>query len=196
MIYVVEGLDRCGKTTFTNYLRSMIQNPKILVIHSSKPPSNVDPVTWTILYYGQLIDQCINLSKDGYDIILDRSWLGEVVYGPIYRNTNIPLRILEEQLLTNNEHFKMVVFIDNPSALVKRDDGMSLSNDLSKKEYEVASFKAAFDASVIESKYMFDWSHCDFSTDLLKNLAASLINGAINANDFGHPETITGKISK
>ena len=70
MIYVVEGLDRCGKSTFIDFLRSQIKNPKIMVIHSGKPPKNVDAEIWTRQYYGNLMNEITNLSNKGYDIII------------------------------------------------------------------------------------------------------------------------------
>ncbi len=180
MIYVIEGLDRCGKTTFVNLLRKYLTNPKVMTIHSGKPPKDVDCEKWSLDHYNNLIDQCIYLNSKGYDIILDRSWLGETIYGPIYRSTNLSMKQLETNITGFESIFTLCVFLDNAESALKRDDGLSLSVDVKKKEYEIASFKTAFGASVVKSKYMFDWSIIDFSEYFLENCAVQLVhNGAI-----------------
>lgn len=185
MIYVVEGLDRCGKSTFIDFLRSQIKNPKIMVIHSGKPPKNVNAEIWTRQYYGNLMNEITDLSNKGYDIILDRSWIGELVYGPIYRNVKINIGELE--CFVDTKSCILLTFIDSAENALSRDDGLSLSTDYQSKLYEIESFKAAHDSSYISSKYMIDWSIIGFSEDLLKNFAAELANnGAISAKYFGH----------
>ena len=96
MIYIIEGLDRCGKTSFIDVLRNQIKSPYIFTIHSTKPPGNVNYKEWSKKYYTNLISRIVNLSLQGNIIILDRSWIGETVYGPIYRNTNIPLSYFDQ----------------------------------------------------------------------------------------------------
>lgn len=191
MIYVIEGLDRCGKTTFSTYLRNFIKNDKIIAIHSAKPPKGVDNYEWTIKYYNNLINVCLNLNEQGFDIILDRSWLGEMVYGPLYRNTNIELSQLENSIKNNIDQFKLFLFIDSVENVLSRDDGLSHSINVTNKLYEIESFKTAFDSSLINSKYVFDWSIIDFSDCFLKKCAAEIIDyGVINANNFEHTRSV------
>ena len=195
MIYVVEGLDRCGKSTFIDFLRSQIKNPKIMVIHSGKPPKNVDVEKWTRSYYGNLMNEINDLSYKEFDIILDRSWIGELVYGPIYRNVHIKIHELECYIDT--KQCILLTFVDSAENALSRDDGLSMSTDYQNKLYEIESFKAAHDSSYIQSKYMIDWSIIDFSENLLKNFAAELANtGQIDAKYFRHSETNTNEIQK
>lgn len=187
MIYLIEGLDRCGKSTFIDYLRNEIKNPKIMVLHSGKPPSGVNHYDWAFKHYSQLIVHALLLDSNGYDIIMDRGWLGETVYGPLYRGTSVPQYLIEEVIDKYQERFKLVLFLDSVENTLKRDDGLSLSVDPDKKEYEIVAFKTAYDATVIESKYMVDWSNIDFSEGLLKNFAAQFVNnGAIDVTCKGY----------
>lgn len=180
MIYVVEGIDRCGKTSFIDILRSKITNPKILVIHSAKPPKNVDPKSWSIEYYDQLISRAIFLSEEGFDVILDRAWLGEMVYGPIYRNTNISLNRIEEQLFSFEDIFKLFLFIDSPENALSREDGNSISDKIEHKRQEIESFINAFNGSTVLDKTLVDWSNTEFNNDFLNKLADKAIENEQN----------------
>lgn len=171
MIYVVEGLDRCGKSSFIDVLRSHIKNPKILVIHSGKPPKDVDPKEWSIEYYDQLIGRSIFLNEHGFDIILDRAWLGEMVYGPIYRKTNISLSRLEEQLFCYEDIFKLFVFVDSAENLLSREDGLSHSSNINDKQNEINSFIQSFENTKVINKKLIEWNHQEFTKEFLNQLA-------------------------
>lgn len=171
MIYVVEGLDRCGKSSFIDILRSHIENPLLLVIHSGKPPRNVDPKKWSIDYYDQLICRAIHLNSEGYDIILDRAWLGEMVYGPIYRNTHIDQSHIEEHLFLFEHLFKIFLFVDSPENALSREDGNSISDKIEHKRQEIESFIDAFNKSIVKDKILIDWSTTEFTKEFLNQLA-------------------------
>lgn len=178
-IYVVEGQDRCGKSSISDQLRTQIKNSKILMIHSGKPPKGVDPERWTREYYSALSDVIIATHMQGYDVILDRSWIGETVYGPIYRDVHIPLYELEDKL-TRYGGFKDVVLVlltDAPSNLVARSDGLSLSDDLVTLGAERERFLSAFNSSSIHTKLLIDWRAQDFSQAALSKYAQELISG-------------------
>ena len=178
-IYVIEGQDRCGKSSLSDQLRSQIKNSKILMIHSGKPPRSVDPEQWTREYYSALSDAIVASHVQGYDVILDRSWIGETVYGPIYRDVHIPLDQLEDKL-TRYERFMDVVLVlmtDAPSNLISRSDGLSLSDDLVKLGAERELFLSAFNSSSIHTKLLIDWSTQDFSQATLSKYAQELIHG-------------------
>ena len=66
-IYIIEGQDRCGKSTAVDILRKTITNPKILVIHSAKPPRDVDAEQWTLDYYQSLRITITQLYLRGFD---------------------------------------------------------------------------------------------------------------------------------
>ena len=171
-IYIVEGLDRTGKSSLIDKLRSKIKNPKIAMIHSSKPPKDVDQLVWADQYYTNLILTAIQLHAQGFDVILDRAWLGEYVYGTLYRGlyTSCKERIVEsfEYIIKDPSVFKLVLLVDSPEALLARDDGLSFSSDLVSIKEERELFISAFNCSRIANKVMIDWQHHDFNTTLNK----------------------------
>ena len=170
MIYIIEGLDRCGKTSFIDVLRNQIKSPYIFTIHSTKPPGSVNYKEWSKKYYTNLISRIVNLSLQGNIIILDRSWIGETVYGPIYRNTNIPLSYFDSLIKGYVHLFKLFLFIDSPENLISREDGNSLSTqNIDKIKNEVELFKRAFDKSIIfdHNKHLINWENIEFSKEKL-----------------------------
>lgn len=175
MIYIIEGLDRMGKSTFIDALRNEIQNPYVMTIHSSKPPKCEDVKKWTERHYLGLISKILHLDKYGYDVILDRSWLGEMVYGPLYRGTNISLSYFEHVIADFSHRFKMVLFIDSAENAISREDGKSHSSDIDFKKKEIDLFVKAFNSSIIQSKMIVDWSNEPFSLDSLKSKAKDFI---------------------
>lgn len=179
-IYIIDGQDRCGKSTTVNLLRKHIKNPKILVVHSSKPPSGVDVEDWTIAHYSEVVNNLQAMADEGWDIIMDRSWLGESVYGPIYRNVDIGLSTLEDDCLPfkeDTERFKLLILVDDASSIASRSDGESMSDDLNMLESERSGFKAAFEATSITSKELIDWEYEEFSVKLLEQIVLEMING-------------------
>ena len=68
MLIILEGLDKCGKTTFANKL-----GPNVVIKHSTK-----DDDALTILKkYAAIANE--------QTVVLDRSFLSEMTYGPVYR---------------------------------------------------------------------------------------------------------------
>lgn len=173
-IYIVEGQDRCGKGTLIDILRKNITNDKILVIHSAKPPKDVGAMTWTINYYKNLKATIKFLYGAGFDIILDRSWVGETVYGPIYRNVHIPLAELELEDFISQA---LIVLVDDASSIASRSDGLSMSEDLGALESERKAFKEAFFGSTVKNKELIDWEYEPYSKSKLEGFARSMING-------------------
>lgn len=179
-LYIIEGQDRCGKSTTVNLLRSAITNPNILVLHSSKPPKNVDVEKWTRAHYQAVLNSILYLVEvDNFDVIMDRSWLGESVYGPLYRNVDIPLSELERSFLipsTDPDLIKLLVLVDDASSIASRSDGESMSEDLEFLENERALFKAAFEKTGVVNKTLIDWEYEEYSKEALKQLVENLVN--------------------
>lgn len=178
MIYVIEGPDRCGKSTFINHLRNNILNPRQLIIHSSKPPKELfgDLLQrWTMIYYNELINNAIKLNNEGFDIILDRSWISETVYGPLYRNLSLPLNVLEHAIGENSHMFKLCIFQDDPIKLLSREDGESDAQNINDKTKELAAFTSAYSQTVIKKQFKFNWSDLPFRKDVLEEYAKIVI---------------------
>jgi thymidylate kinase len=136
MLLIIEGLDRCGKSTLVEHLRKRyFTSPNILIHHSSSPPKVEDPNAWEINHYSSLFRTARDLVKfGGYDVIFDRFHLGAAVYGEKYRGAN-PADIyeLDHKYLCNYTQAALILLTDNPEEIAARDDGDSLES--SAKEY-------------------------------------------------------------
>lgn len=88
-------------------------------------------------------------------IIVDRSHIGEMVYSPLYRNYSGDYVLdIESEYCTDN--FFLIVLTDRAENLISRDDGLSHSTDLDKKNEELKLFREAFKKSNIKNKYMMN----------------------------------------
>lgn len=68
MIYILEGLDKSGKSTFASKFKTATVLP-------------ADKYTNCRIQ----LQKAINLHLQGQDVILDRSFISELCYGPVYR---------------------------------------------------------------------------------------------------------------
>lgn len=91
----------------------------------------------------------------GNSIIVDRSHIGEMVYSPIYRNYSGDY-VLDIESEYNTDNFFLIVLTDRAENLISRDDGLSHSTDLDKKNEELKLFRESFKKSKIQNKYMMD----------------------------------------
>jgi hypothetical protein len=87
--------------------------------------------------------------------MLDRSHIGEFVYGHIYRKYD-PSYIfaIEDKfnMLNMWQQTYLITLLDQPEAVVKRDDGKSFSTEIKKKQQEIDRFIEATDRSSIPNK--------------------------------------------
>ena len=151
MKFIIEGLDRLGKSTLIEGIQNHLGYHEI--IHYQKPKK-------LGFYGGSLYEYqrasfrtMFQLLDSHANIILDRAHLGEMVYAPIYRGysgdyvldlervhradkmVNVRLILLTEDFSTS-KHFV--------------DDGLSF--DVSKREQEQNLFKEAFNKSIFSDK--------------------------------------------
>lgn len=155
-IIIIEGLDNTGKTTMIN--RLMQRYKDVLYIHSDKPEWDGDNISCAIRQtesfkniVKRIIDTSLcNLTKPNA-IILDRSWLGEYVYGCMYRDNNdyYVLKMIKEcfdDLRYYDEHNCVSLLLTaSPEFCMSHDDNMSLSdNDLNKIKEEKDRFEKLF----------------------------------------------------
>jgi thymidylate kinase len=162
-IYVIEGMDNCGKTSVINHLIKNDPEPRRLVLHSSTPPKGVDALEWSMEHYQNIMDVALSLSDDGWSIYMDRAHLGECVYGPIYRNTNGDWVFdLEEDLCYSgdDEEIYLIVLVGTDKHCKEYDDGLNISSD--KFSIERDLFKKAFNNSTIKKKILIEMDR-DFS---------------------------------
>lgn len=158
MIVIVEGMDRCGKDTLIKHLRSkVLKRPKTTMMHCVSPPKPVG-YNWALTHYTELLSQVRKMSDDGWDIILNRSHLGEDVYGPLFRKKKAEwVYTLDLQFLQGND-VMLVTLVDDPEKVLEREDGESLSDNIDKIKAVRESFIRVHDKSYIPHKILYDYS--------------------------------------
>ena len=139
MSYIIEGLDRLGKST-------LIKNLNLPFIHLTKP--DCKPEDYKEYQYNLYMSVFKHLTTD--NVVYDRCHLSEYVYAPLYRNysgdyvfeienyfdlSSIQLILLTENFKISN-HFQ--------------DDGLSF--DITKRQEEQELFIDAFSKSQIPNK--------------------------------------------
>ena len=188
LIIIVEGADRTGKGTFVETIRRLSQSFKVVHLHSTKPPQltwtpykNVNTQKhriWAAQYYNNLINN-VHLLKEHNDIIiLDRSYLGEYVYGPLYRNINYSTL----ELLHQEESYKLpdntilVYLKDSAENLIDREDGNSHVSTIAEKQSELNIFNTVINNSIISNKIIIDWSKETFNNKTLEQYVNYIID--------------------
>jgi thymidylate kinase len=88
-VFVIEGVDGCGKSTLIRNLKKYFGSDVPVVIHSGKPPANLrtklELFDYQQKYFENLLLEVIPRLVDYWPVILDRAHIGETVYAPIYR---------------------------------------------------------------------------------------------------------------
>lgn len=158
MILIIEGMDRCGKSTLISNLRkNHFANSKLIVHHSSAPPKCVaDSNAWEVDHYTNLSNTFHKLSaNDGYDIICDRFHLGAMVYGMRYRGLK-PYTIFEvdRDIISKGEEQKigLILLTDYAENIMQRNDGESIETTVKEFNDTRIEFMNFFNYSLIENK--------------------------------------------
>lgn len=111
MVIIIEGPDGSGKTTLANMLSTQTGYP---IIHNVQPKTPEEKAEMWRSY--------IELIKSGRNLILDRAWYSEMVYGPIMRGASAldyPLMYELERAVAKRGG--MVIYCrDNPEVLWRR----------------------------------------------------------------------------
>lgn len=158
MIALIDGLDRVGKDTLIDHLRSIIKTPKITVRHEGKPPKNVDPLVWSIQHYEYFFNSLKNIDPTEETIILNRTHLGELIYGPLYRgyDSSFILDLEKEWLETSTEDVYLIVLVDSGKNIMSRTDGLSIEQNAESFDNTKRQFIDAFTKSNIKNKLLID----------------------------------------
>jgi len=159
MILIIEGMDRCYKDNLIKYIRkNILTHPKVTMAHCSSTPNSQDKEQWPVDHYTELLYECVNLSNKGWDIILNRSHLGEDVYGRIFRESPANWVYDLDNQICKATSVSMITIVDSPQALSKRDDGDSLYVNTHQIETIRDEFLRVFKQSNISHKYLHDHS--------------------------------------
>ena len=138
----------------------------IKIIHLEKPPKEIkkeDIPHYSHMYYTDILVKQLNTlyNTDEYDyIILDRGWISEYVYAPLYRNRTYE-EVVEDNIVLDYKVSKifgkqntyLYVLIGDTNFLLKHEDNLSLSKsnkNLINTEYNL--FLSAFYMSLLPNK--------------------------------------------
>lgn len=142
VVLIFEGVDNLGKTTIINRLTDTYKNAvDVLLIHATAPkckegedPNKIQKVT-----FKQNVVKCSTLAMQEHVltycnknlVFMDRSHIGEYVYGQIYRNGN-PDEIMDmiKEVHNSNLYFTPVVIhlVASPEFVVSHDDNKSFTS--------------------------------------------------------------------
>lgn len=160
-VYIIEGPDNIGKNTVLNYF--LDKTDISTIIHCGKPlQKGINGQVEQDYTYFNIVSNIINHKYDSSArIILNRSWIGEYVYGTLYRERDkeyvkAMIQNVNKQLhISNIEVVYLQLWSSCPNLLVKNEDGKSLSaGDILKIQQELTLFKEIFDEANIIHKYL------------------------------------------
>ena len=189
-LIIVDGMDNTGKSTLIARLTKVLESlgNTTITIHSQKPPKDIAPEDTSAYqhkYYLDLINMLATLkSERKYDyIILDRGWISEYVYGPLYRNRS-KQEIVEDNIVLDKKVLSLfnipsdvylIMLLGSTKFLLSREDGKSLSdNDESLIELERTEFEKGYDYSLIDKKIYYevdsDNEYIEILPDVCRNI--------------------------
>ena len=192
-LIIVDGMDNTGKSTLIARLTKVLESlgNTTITIHSQKPPKDIAPEDTSAYqhkYYLDLINMLTTLkSERKYDyIILDRGWISEYVYGPLYRNRG-KQEIVEDNIVLDKKVLSLfnipsdvylIMLLASTKFLLSREDGKSLSdNDESLIELERTEFEKGYDYSLIDKKIYYevdsDNEYIEILPDVCRNILFS-----------------------
>jgi len=163
LFVIIEGPDNVGKSTLIQNLKNSLNDMVFHVLHCSNvKQKNQDAIIkYNKNLYFQMLDLMFHMStKPSTGMICDRSHLGEMVYGPIYRGYSGDYVLDIENSFRHIgpvfDNLFLVTLIDEPENLITREDGLSFSTDLQKKQREIDLFKNAHEKSGIKYKLLLN----------------------------------------
>ena len=189
-LIIVDGMDNTGKSTLIARLTKVLESlgNTTITIHSQKPPKDIAPedtAAYQHKYYLDLINMLATLkSERKYDyIILDRGWISEYVYGPLYRNRG-KQEIVEDNIVLDKKVLSLfnipsdvylIMLLGSTKFLLSREDGKSLSdNDENLIELERKKKKKGYDYSLIDKKIYYevdsDNEYIEILPDVCRNI--------------------------
>lgn len=166
MKYIIEGIDRLGKSTLAAGLaRTSLEETNIQAseIHLRKP--TVNPINLALacgdeskaLKYAQMLSY-INFferlhTNVPFDLIADRGHLGETIYAPLYRNYSGDYVFDMEEAVKDRDDIILILLATSNLDMLE-DDGESI--DYSKRGEEQKMFLDAFEKSKLKHKIMLN----------------------------------------
>lgn len=157
MKYIIEGIDRLGKSTLVKNMLNELGYHQ--VIHLAKPKiiekytkESGDPLQR--FQYEQYINYFEMLRAPNLNLIFDRGHLGEAVYSPIYRGYSGDYVFKEEYTVSSD--VRLILLTTSDFSFLKDDGG---GHNWANKEKEQDRFIDAFNKSTIKNKVLIDVSN-------------------------------------
>lgn len=170
-LIIIEGTDNVGKDTLIS--RIMENYDVMTVIHCGKPKSKDHPNESQDSLFNFYIKSITNKKYDNSDvIIMNRSHIGEAVYGVLYRNRDINEVLKKihdwnvELMKCPNLEVKYIQLLSTSERLLKNnEDGQSLSKGNSSNIIkETALFTEAYVKSFLDKKLIYVDNNGEFRT--------------------------------
>lgn len=168
LFLIVEGPDNVGKSTLINNLNNYYNKITLHNLHYSnvKQENTAEVIKHNKKLYTEMFElMTFTLKNDKAGLIFDRSHLGEMVYGNIYRSyTGDYVLDIEKKfhhILDIFENLFLITLVDEPENLISREDGLSFSTDLDKKQRELELFDLAHNSSSISNKLIINIKNKD-----------------------------------
>jgi thymidylate kinase len=160
-LIIIEGCDRTGKDTVCKHLTEMADSYSYRHWGFPIGESNIEKIKYQQHSFKKEFDMYHAVKNDPYFartndmVIWNRSHLGEVVYGTLYRDYDPESWVYNLEALyafDQNPEIYLILLEGDAEFIVKNDDGESFSNNLIQKKTEIALFNKAFDKSIIQNK--------------------------------------------
>lgn len=187
MFIICEGIDNVGKSTLIQNLKNHYNDYTFHTLHYSavKQDTADKVIEYSTKMYTEMFEIMMNQIKyDNSGIICDRSHLGELVYGPEYRGYTGEY-VLDIERKWHHIHSvwdNLILFtiVDKPERAIERDDGLSFSTDLDKKQKEIDAFLNAHNKSTIKHKYIINIE--TFNAEQVTKIAVDYIENFVKGN--------------
>lgn len=162
MTIILEGLDNVGKSTQIRKIQPLLLDKPIHIMHYMNI-KGFDDMNDVRDYSEHMYRNMFHIASVFYfrdHFVMDRAHIGEVVYSPMYRGYDGSYVYDIEREFINFSKFwdevYLITFIDKPENLIKRDDGLSFTTQLEKKQTEIDAFIEATNRSGIKNKLILD----------------------------------------
>ena len=176
---VCEGVDCSGKSSICEELNRMLKGKQF---HFAFPRgANADQKYG--FQWGQfdMLFEMINLMEDGTWLVLDRAWVGEYVYGPLYRGKNPEYLLdLEKKWKTVNPNVALFHVQCDPNVVAKRH--AARGEEVPSVE-DIAATQDGFSKFCKQSPFYRGSVRTD-AGDSPEKIALGMINVIINLDDW------------
>lgn len=159
MIVIFEGIDNVGKDTQIKLFQKYMFDKHRMSFHQL----HYSGFNSTEMTQSELLDINYKLYCEMFDIvyrnnlnfILNRSHLGEYVYGNMYRGYDASY-IFDLEKTRIIKKIKLILLLDESENVIKRDDGHSFTTNKTVKEKEIELFREVFNKTSIEDKIIIE----------------------------------------